>query len=217
LAAAHEHQGRGGVDHHAQAGDDHHRTGSGRFRRREAADGLPGDGADRDQQQDRVGQRGQDGALAQAVGAARARRALGQDDRAPGQDQAQDVRQVVAGVGQQGHGARVEADRHLGGDEDRVQGHADGEGPAHVLGRMVMAAGPMAMAVPMAVAMAMILMIMVVVVIIGMVMPVIVSVAVIVRHLRLISHPARQAAMRLSVALRRNHGFRAPCGRRETR
>ena len=71
-----------------------------RLRIVEALHGFPDDGADGDQQEGGVGQGGEDRAAAQAVGMALGRLPLGQARRDPGQDQAQHVAEIVAGVGQ---------------------------------------------------------------------------------------------------------------------
>jgi hypothetical protein len=108
----------------------------------EAAHRLPGDGPDRDQQHHGVGQRGQDRALAQAVGVAPGRGLLGQDHRAPGHEQAQHVRKVVAGVGQQGQRMGHQPGDGLGRHEADVQGRADREGPPKSLGAWLWPPGP---------------------------------------------------------------------------
>jgi len=65
---------------------------------------LPGDRADRQQQEYRVEQRRQDRRPAQAIGEPPGRRPPDQDARGPGDEQAEDVAEIVAGVGEQGYG-----------------------------------------------------------------------------------------------------------------
>ena len=72
-----------------------------RARLGEATHRLPGDPARHHQQDNRIGERGEDRAAAQAIGAPARGQALDQYGRAPGQHQSEHVAEVVAGVGEQ--------------------------------------------------------------------------------------------------------------------
>ena len=92
-----------------------------------------------------VGEGGQDRGTAQAVGVAIARRTPHQPAGQPGQRQAQDVAQVVAGVGEQRERLGHPAPRRLGRYDAAVQNAADREGGPEAGRRMVV----MAVAMPM--------------------------------------------------------------------
>ena len=163
--AAHEHQGGGGVDGHADGGDDDHRPGGDVLRDAKPADRLPDNGAHRQQQQPGIGEGGQDGALAQPIGSPSGRGSPGHDHGRPGHEQPQDVRQIVAGIGQQGQGAGHQAGDRLGRHKGDVQAGADGEGCAKILGRMAVTV--MTVAVMAMVGRPVIMVVMVVIVIVG--------------------------------------------------
>ena len=139
-----EHQGGGAVDQEAQGRDDHHRLAGDGLGGRQAPDRLPDNGAHGDQQQGAVGQGGQDGGLAQAVGPPVRRGPAGQGDSAPAQHQAEHVGEIVSGVGQQGEAVRPDPGDRLGDHEGEVQHCAYGVGAAEV-GAVVMV---VAMAMP---------------------------------------------------------------------
>ena len=89
------------VHRHRDGGDDHHRDARHRLGMHEAVHRLPGDGGDRHQKDQPVGEGGHDRGRAHAIGEARARPPVGHREGAPGQHQAQHVAEIVAGVGQQ--------------------------------------------------------------------------------------------------------------------
>ena len=99
LAARHEHHRGGGID--ADADQRHHddRRLHDRLGLAQPLDGLPGDAAYGHQQQERVGERGQDRGPPEPVGAPFGGTALGQGRRAPGHYQAEHVAEIVAGIG----------------------------------------------------------------------------------------------------------------------
>ena len=115
--------------------------------RRDRHDGEAGNGLGRDQplhrlhrdrpagdeQQHGIGERGEDARALQAIGEARAGRALRQMQAAPGQRQAGDIGQIVAGVRQQRHRAGPQAEPGLGGDIGEVETNADGERRAEIM------------------------------------------------------------------------------------
>ena len=76
---------------------------------------------------------------AQAVGEALGRRALRQRRRAPGDEQAEHVGEVVAGVGEQARPSSTEAISRLDQDEGDVEDGADQEGAAEILRRVAVA------------------------------------------------------------------------------
>ena len=116
------------VDGDADRGDDDHRLADDRFRRGEAPDRLPGDPADRHEQDDRVEQGGENGGTAQAIGVARGRALPGERARRPGDQQRQHVAQIVAGVGEQGDGVADDAIGGFDDDERDVERRANREG-----------------------------------------------------------------------------------------
>ena len=107
-----------------------------------AAHRLPGERSHRDQQQQRIGERGQDrGPRSRRCGAHRAD-AAGQR-AGPGEHEAGHVAEVVAGIGQQRERIDLPAEQGLDGDVDEVQCDADREsaivagGPVGVAARAV--------------------------------------------------------------------------------
>ena len=132
LAPAGEQQRGGAVDDDADPGDDDHDqpgTGCGI---EQPVDRLDQDRARGDQQQPGVGQRGEHRAGLVAVGEARVGRPRGHHRGAPGDQQAEHVRQVVPGVGEQRHRARQQAERRLDQHEGRIEHDADGERVAEI-------------------------------------------------------------------------------------
>ena len=115
------------VHEDADRGHDHHGLAGDRCRLTEALDRLPGDGADRDEQEHRVEQGREDRRALHPVSVARARGTLGQRHGDPGHHEAEHVREIVAGIGQQGDRVREYPVGRLDGDEADVQGDADGE------------------------------------------------------------------------------------------
>ena len=111
-------------------------TGSGCMKRQHR---LPGDGADRRQQDQPIGEGGEDGGGAHAVGEARARPPVGDGEGAPGQDQTDDVAEIVPGVGQQRERVGEQAVDDLRGDQRDIERGGDGEGAAEALRRVRMA------------------------------------------------------------------------------
>ena len=132
LTAAGEQHGRDAVDGDADRGDRDHRLALGRRRMEQAADRFRADRADRDQQEQRSWQRRQDRRLLEPVGEPRRGRALGHDRARPGDHQAEHVRQIVAGVGEQRHRIGEEAVNRLDRDEAEVERDADREGAAEI-------------------------------------------------------------------------------------
>jgi hypothetical protein len=142
LAPAREHPGGDAVDDDADAGDDHHRLALDEIRDDQPHHRIVDDEADRDQQDDGVAQRRQDGRAPEAVAEAAARRALGQPGRAPGEQQPEHVRQIVTRVGQQRDRIGKEAVGRLDRDEGDVEPDPDREGAAEAGGRVGMTVVP---------------------------------------------------------------------------
>ena len=90
-------------------------------------DRLDDDGAHGDEEDPRVRDGGEDGEPTHAVGAARRRLAAGEDGAGPGQDQGEDVAEVVACVGDEREGVGADAESQLGDDERHVEPDPDGE------------------------------------------------------------------------------------------
>jgi hypothetical protein len=147
LAAAHEHQRRGGVDDDAQARNPHHRPALRLHRIEQAADRLVGDRPDRQQQQHRIGERGEDGGALQSPGESPGRRlARGKAGR-PGDQQGQHVRQVVTCIRDQRHRVGEDPEGRLHHHKATVQRHAEGKSAVMAAGRMGMVSMPMSMSV----------------------------------------------------------------------
>jgi len=127
-----EEEGGGAIDDDADERHRDDRPPGGRLRVGEAHERLPADRPDREQQEDGVEQGGEDRAAAQSVGAAYRRAAADQDARAPGEEEAQHVAEVVPGVRDEGERAGEDAEDRLDDDETGVQRDADREGPAKV-------------------------------------------------------------------------------------
>src|SRR3546814_6368132 len=72
------------------------------FRSSEPANRFKGNGADRDEQQQSIEQRGKDRRSAQSISKAPGRHALGQFHACPGYHETQNVGKVVARIGEQG-------------------------------------------------------------------------------------------------------------------
>jgi len=100
MAVAHQ-PGRAEVDRDAEGGDHHHRQPGDLGWGAEAADRLPAERAGERDQQQRIGQRREQGGPAPAVGMARGGRAPGEDRGPPRQRQPEHVAEVVHGVRQQ--------------------------------------------------------------------------------------------------------------------
>jgi hypothetical protein len=95
--------------------------------------GLEGDGPAGEDQQQGVAQGRQHRRLAEAVGAPPARRPVRPAPRQPGRaarhGQAQDIRQIMPGVGQQGGRIRDQARAELAEHEGQIDHQADGVAP----------------------------------------------------------------------------------------
>ena len=135
LAAPHEEERRAEIDGDAHGGDPDDGAGGDRLGQDQALDRLDQDGAERDEQDDGVGERGQDRAALEAVRAPRRGQAPPQPDGAPGEGEAQNVAQIVAGVSHQRHRAREQAEDHLGRDVGEVEADAYREGEVVALRR----------------------------------------------------------------------------------
>ena len=98
----------------------------------QAADRFPGDCADAHKEKGGVGQRGEDGGAAQAVGEAFRRTAALETERAPGDEKAHHVTQIVARVSEQSKGIAEESENDLCHDKAAVEEHADGKGAAKI-------------------------------------------------------------------------------------
>jgi len=107
---------------------------------RHPPDRFPGHGAECDEQDDRVGEGGQDRAAAEAVGAPGRRSACGEDAGALRDEQTEDIAEIVSGVGEQGDRVGPEAEDRLVNDEVHVERGADRERGSEVVENVRMAA-----------------------------------------------------------------------------
>ena len=121
VATAEEEQRRRAVDDDRRRRHGDHPLGGDRFRSRQAADGLRGDGSGGDEQENTVGQRRDERQLSKSVRAPPRRRALGQNGRAARERQPEDVAHVVASVGEERHRMRRESEDRFGDDHAEVE------------------------------------------------------------------------------------------------
>ena len=128
----HEKQGGSAIDQDADGGDDHHRFRRDRFGGSKSLRGFQRNGPHRDQEDDGVGERGQNRGGAKAVSVARARRSARGGARAPGQQKAEDVAEIVSGVRKQSHRVPDYAVNRLEANEGDIQARPDGEGEPKV-------------------------------------------------------------------------------------
>ena len=125
------------VHRDSDGGDDHHGAALRVRRMEQPSNGLRADGADGDQQEQRIGQRREDRRFLQSVSEARGWRPPRHDRAGPSDDQAEDVGKIMPGVGQQRHGIGDEAVDRFDDDEAKVQSDSDRERAAEVRRRMV--------------------------------------------------------------------------------
>jgi hypothetical protein len=133
--AMEEHRGAE-VDDDADRGDDHHHAAGHLGRRHQPLPRLERDRADRDEEEQRVEQRREDRRAAQAIGEALRRGALGELGAAPGDQQADDVGEIVARIGEQRHRTGEQPRNPLDQHEGEVERGAEHEGAAEIGRRM---------------------------------------------------------------------------------
>ncbi len=98
----------------------------------QAANRFPCDRPDAYEEKDGVGQRGENGGAAQSVGEAFGRVAAFETERAPGDEQAHHVTQVVARIGEKSEGIAEQPEDDFRRDETGVEEHADGKGASKI-------------------------------------------------------------------------------------
>ena len=131
------------VDEQADGRDRQHRDAGDRMRRTEPLPGLGEDVAGHRRQHQGVGECGEDLDPVVPVGPAGRWPTLRELHGGQGQDQAGDVRQHVAGVGEEREAAGEEAGRDLDGQESAGQPEDDREpAPAGVMGVGVLVGHP---------------------------------------------------------------------------
>ena len=135
-AATGEQQGGEAVHQDPDRRDDDDVAALGRRRMEQAPHRFRPDRTDRDQQEQRIDQRRQDRGLLEAVSEARARRAARHHRPGPGDDQPENVGQVVSRVRQQCHRIGGKTEYCLDHDEADVEANPDGEGSPEI-GRSV--------------------------------------------------------------------------------
>ena len=127
FATAREHPGGERVHGDADARDHRHGKPGGGGGIGEALRSLEHDRAECDQQQQRVGQRGEDRRALQPVGVALGRCGARKHRAAPGDDETEHVAQIVARVGEQRDRVDPQADDRLDDDEHDIEADADPE------------------------------------------------------------------------------------------
>ena len=108
------------------------RQASDRGGRVQAANRFPRDCTDAHKEKNGVGQRGEDGGAAQTVGEAFRRTAAFETERAPGNEQAHYVTQVVARVGEKSEGIAEQPENDFRYDETGIEEHANGKGASKI-------------------------------------------------------------------------------------
>ena len=102
----------------------------GKGRMEQPADRFGADCADRDQQEQRIGECGEYRRFLETVGKARRCGFAGHDRAGPRNHQAEDVRQIMASIGEQRHRVGEKAEDCLDDDEAEVQPDPDRKRPA---------------------------------------------------------------------------------------
>ena len=116
------------VDENAGGGDpDDDRAGD-RNRMVDPPQRLPGDAAGHHQQDDGIGEGGEDRAAAQPIGKPVARPKAAQHGRTPRQREAENVAEVVPGIGEQCQRPGEDPSDRLAGDIEKVEGDSDRKG-----------------------------------------------------------------------------------------
>ncbi len=136
IAARREQQCRRPVDDDADRRDPDHDGAGERDRFAEAQNRLPGDAAGDHQQNDRVGECGQDRGRAQPVGEPPARFAAAQHRRTPGEAEPERIAEIVAGIGEQSERAGDYSGDRLAADINEVQRDPDRKGAPVIRARM---------------------------------------------------------------------------------
>ena len=113
------------INKNADRSDDDHHFAVGRGWMEEAADRFGANRPDCDEQEQRIGQRSEDGSFLEAIGEAGRGSPLGRKRGRPGDDQPQDVRKIVASIGQERHGIGDKSVNGLNHDKADVEADAD--------------------------------------------------------------------------------------------
>src|SRR5271155_223570 len=121
-------QRRPAIDEDADGGDHHYNAAGDLNRVADAPDRLPGDPAGHDQQNDRVGERGENGAAAQPVSEPAARLPAAQHRRSPGQREAEDIAEIVPGIREQRERAGKYSGDRLAANVSEVQSDPNRKG-----------------------------------------------------------------------------------------
>ena len=176
VAAAKEPGGKA-VDDDASCSDGHDGRALDGGGVEETVGGFERDGAAAHQQDHGVGESRKDRGAAPAIGAVERGRAGGKGSGEPGQEQAEDVAEIMGCVGEQGDGAGEDAIGELGGDKGDIQRGTDGEGGAERGWRVMVMPVAMRVVVAIVVAVVVIMPMSVVVIMVVVVVVVIVTVA----------------------------------------
>lgn len=134
LASGHEEHGSGAIDEDADAGHPCDGAGLDACGMTQTGNGLPCDAADANEEQEGVGQGGEDGGAFETVGVALGSGTFCKHGGDPRKHEAKDVAEIMARVREQGEGVGEEPGDDFDGDEGRVERDADEEGASEVLG-----------------------------------------------------------------------------------
>ena len=128
-----KHQRRDAVDHDPNGSDDHHRFPADFAGMGEAPQRFPGDSADSNQQQNRIPECGENGRATKPVGSTYSRSGLAEIICSPGEQESEDIAEVVSCVGEQGERMRRDSKNDLRDNERDVEGGADCECHSEIL------------------------------------------------------------------------------------
>jgi hypothetical protein len=113
------------VDECSAKGDPNDRSGIDSLRRLQTQDRLPEHAARRHEQKGRIGERSENGQPTVAVGTAFGRFSLRQHRGGACQEQAENVAEIVTGVGEESHGVRKDSKDGFDDDERKIKKDAD--------------------------------------------------------------------------------------------
>ena len=136
--AAGKQPGSQAIHQDANAGHGYHHHLGHRLRMGKPAHCLPCHPTHGNKQEQGIEKRGQDGARAQPIGKAGRGWPARQHHRHPGNNQAQNIRQVVASIRQQRHGIGQHAKAGLDQHKGQIQPDTPGEGATMAVGRRML-------------------------------------------------------------------------------
>ncbi len=119
---------RQAIDQHPHQRDNNHRLPRHWLRMQGPLNRFESEECRHAEQQTGIQQRGKDRGFAESIGVADAGTTTGQPDCAPGDQEAQDIAEIVARIGEEGEGIAQDAEGRLGDDEGEVEDETDFEG-----------------------------------------------------------------------------------------